>query len=144
MEITVDVAEIEGFAEAMAAAPGVLQAEMTEASDDLLTRGQGYARDNAPKGETLALSDSIVILDGPNASGGAYGSDLIYAWQREEGGTIVPKKGQFLVFEIGGRLVFARSVTQEGSHYMQDSADQLEPEVEPRYGEAVERALETI
>lgn len=143
MQITVDVSEIEGFAEAMAAAPGVLQAEMTEASDDLLTRGQGYARDNAPR-KSDALADSIVIIDGPNASGGAYGSDLIYAWMREEGGTIVPKKGQFLVFEIGGRLVFARSVTQEGSHYMQDSADQLEPEVEPRYGEAIDRTLEAI
>ena len=38
------------------------------------------------------------------------GSDVIYARIHEFGGTIVPKKSRFLVFQVNGRWVRAKSV----------------------------------
>lgn len=140
MEIRIDASELLGFAEAMAQAPGALRAEMTNANAVLLHEGIGYAQEEVPR-DSGNLAGSIRVLDGPNAEGGAYGSDLVYAWQREEGGTIYPRNGKFLVFEVDGELVFARSVTQTGSHYMQKSKDRLEPRVEPVYQLAVDRVL---
>ena len=137
MEITIDAAELIGFADAMAQAPGRLDAEMQTARDVVLTEGVGYAAENAPI-DTGALAGSITILS-RDGWGGTYGTNLVYAWMREEGGTI--HGNPFLVFEWNGRLIFARQVTQEGSHYMAKSAEQLEGRVEPIYGAAVERVL---
>ncbi len=143
IELTIDASEITGFATAMTAAPGVLQSEMTTAASGLLATGMGYAQDNAPI-DIGTLRGSIRIIDAASPSGGSYGTDLEYAWMREEGGTIVPRNARFLVFEWQGHLVSAKRVTQTGTKYMQRSADQLEPLVEPAYGKAVERTLETL
>ena len=143
MDITIDAAEIAGFADAMAAAPGTLQSEMEKASGAVLAEGVGYAQEYAPK-DTGALAGSIAIIDGPHATGGSYGTSMEYAWMREEGGTIVPRNRQFLRFEIGGRIVFARKVTQSGSHYMQRSMESLEPRVLPAYQGAVDRTMESL
>ena len=141
--LTVDASEITGFATAMAAAPGVLQSEMTTAASGLLATGMGYAQDNAPV-KISTLRGSVHIIDAASPSGGSYGTDLEYAWMREEGGTIVPRNARFLAFEWQGKLVFARKVTQTGTKYMQRSADQLEPLMILAYGEAVERTLAVL
>lgn len=143
MEISIDVTELVGYADAMAQAPGVLQAEMKASSAVALHEGIGYAQENVPRKDGI-LAASIMILDGPTAEGGAYGSSLVYANQREYGGTIYPRNGKFLVFEVDGELVFARSVTQTGSFYMKKSMETLEPRIEPIYQLAVDRTLGVI
>lgn len=140
MEITIDAAELIGFADAMAAAPGLLDTEMQAAANTALLEGVGYASDFAPV-DTGALAGSIRILS-QDGWGGRWGTDLIYAWQREEGGPI--EGNPYLVFEWNGRLIFARRVVQEGSHYMQRSAEAMEGRIEPIYGAAVERVLGAI
>lgn len=140
MDIRIDASELLGWAAAMAQAPGDLQHEMQLSSQVLLHEGIGYAQEEVPR-DSGNLAGSIRILDGPNAEGGAYGSDLVYAWQREEGGTIYPRNARALVFEIDGQLIFAKKVTQTGSHYMQKSKDRLEPRVGPVYQLAVDRVL---
>lgn len=137
MEITIDAAELIGFADAMAQAPGLLDAEMQAARDAALTEGVGYAQEFAPI-DTGALAGSITILT-RDGWGGSYGTDLVYAWQREEGGPI--EGNPYLVFEWNGRLIFARRVVQEGTHYMARSAEALEPRLDAIYGMAVERTL---
>lgn len=143
MEITIDTSEITAFGAAMSAAPGVLQSEMTTANQALLVEGVGLAQEFAPVLDGT-LRGSIHILDGPGPEGGSYGTDLVYAWQREEGGTIVPRNARFLVFEWQGKLIFAKKVTQSGSHYMQKSMDALEPLVLPAYEKAVDRTLASL
>lgn len=59
------------------------------------------------------------------------GSPLVYAAQRQFGGTILPKRGRFLVFkgidEAGEeRLFFARKVTQPARPYLGISDDDAE------------------
>lgn len=141
MEIRFDASELIGFADAMGQAPDDLRNEMQLGSQVLLHEGIGYAQEEAPRGDSGNLAGSIRVLDGPSAEGGAYGSDLVYASQREEGGTIYPRNGDFLWFEIDGQLIRARKVEQEGSHYMQKSMERLEPRVEPVYQLSVDRVL---
>jgi hypothetical protein len=143
MDIRIDFSEVTAFAAAMAAAPGRLADEMETANAALLVEGVGLAQEFAPVLDGT-LRGSIAIIDGPDASGGSYGSSLEYAWQREEGGTILPRNGRYLVFEIDGETIFATSVTQDGSHYMQQSADALEPLVLPAYEKAVDRVMESL
>ena len=143
MEIRIDASEITQFGTAMAAAPGTLQSEMTMANTGLLVEGVGLAQEYAPV-QDGTLRGSIHILDGPSATGGSYGTSLEYAWMREEGGTIVPRNARFLVFEWQGRLVFAKKVTQSGSHYMQKSVDALRAKVLPAYEKAVDRVLGSL
>lgn len=143
MDITIDFSEVTNFGTAMSAAAGQLQSELTVANQGLLATGMGYAQDNAPV-KIGTLRGSVHIIDAASPSGGSYGTDLEYAWMREEGGTIVPRNARFLAFEWQGKLVFARKVTQTGTKYMQRSADQLEPLMIPAYGEAVERTLAVL
>lgn len=140
MEITIDAAELIGFADAMAQAPGLLDAEMQAARDAALTEGVGYAQEFAPI-DTGALAGSITILT-REGWGGSWGTNLVYAWQREEGGPI--EGNPYLVFEIDGRLIFARRVVQEGSHYMQRSVEAMEGRVGDIYGRGVDRVLASL
>lgn len=143
MEIIIDASELVGFADAMAHASGKFANEMTAANAVLLHEGIGYAQEAAPR-ESGNLAGSIRILDGPSAEGGAYGSDLVYAWQREEGGTITARNKKALAFEIDGKLIMVKSVTQKGSHYMRKSKDRLEPRTKPVYQLAIDRVLGRI
>jgi hypothetical protein len=151
MDITVDLTEVEGLSVAMDMAPNVLDSELAAASDVILGEGIGYAKEEAPV-DNSDLKNSIRMLDGPNSDGGSYGTDLIYAWQREEGGEIVPRNKTFLAFRLPEAVtaanpegwVYAKKVTQEGSHYMQKSMETLEPRVLPIFGAAVDRTLEQI
>jgi HK97 gp10 family phage protein len=55
---------------------------------------------------------------------GATGTDVIYAAQREFGGTITAKNAPYLVFKTeDGRLVRVRSVTQTAKPYMRPALD---------------------
>lgn len=143
MEIRIDASEITAFGDAMAAAPGRLESEFETTAGALLAEGVGFAQEAAPV-QDGTLRGSIAIIDGPSAAGGSYGTSLEYAWQREEGGTILPRNGKYLVFEIDGETIFATSVTQEGSHYVQKSVDALEPLVIPAYEKAVDRVMESL
>lgn len=133
----IDAGEIFGFAEAMSNAPGQLDREMTRAGQAALLEGVGLAQEYAPVDEGV-LRASIGIIN-QSGWGGLYGTSLVYAWQREEGGTI--EGNPWLVFQINGQWVKVRSVTQTGSHYMQRSADALEPRLDRIYGMAVDRVL---
>ena len=151
VQIAIDVREFYAFATDAVEAAMVLDNEMRASTLVALHEGIGYAQEHVPRGNG-DLAASIRILEGPDEDGGAYGTDMIYAWQREEGGTIYARNGKALVFTMPEAvsadnpegLVFAKSVTQEGSHYMQQSMDDLEPRLEPIYQLAVDRALEVL
>ena len=141
MEISVDLGNLPGFVTAMGDAPARLDSEMQAARDVALMEGVGYAVDYAPK-RSGALAGSITVLS-QDGWGGRYGTGgLVYAWMREEGGTITGNP--WLVFQVDGRWVRVRSVTQSGSHYMARSAESLGGRVDAIYGAAVDRALAGI
>lgn len=56
------------------------------------------------------------------------GTDLEYAAMQEFGGTVVPTKGRFLVFEIDGKKVFARKVTIPAHPYLRPAFDEQKGE----------------
>lgn len=56
------------------------------------------------------------------------GTDLEYAAMQEFGGTVVPKKGRFLVFEIDGKKIFARKVTIPAHPYLRPAFDEQKGE----------------
>jgi phage gpG-like protein len=65
------------------------------------------------------------------------GTNLKYARIHENGGTIKPKTGQFLKFNIGGRDIFAKSVTIPKRPF-------LKPSLEAKRKEAVDLILDKI
>lgn len=70
--------------------------------------------------DTGALRDSIHhVVDGNSVH---IGSDKVYAAIQHFGGTIVPKEASHLVFQIGNRLIFAKSVTIPAREYLGISA----------------------
>lgn len=141
MSFDVSAPGIPGFSAALRAAPALLQREMTTASRTAVVEGVGLAQGFAPVQDGI-LRASIGIIGAPSAAGGSYGTSLIYAAQREFGGTITGNP--WLVFQVNGRWVKVRSVTQSGSHYMKRSADALRPRVRVIYGLAVQRVLASI
>jgi|GEM_PF-2943740 len=141
----IDAREVERFGEAMAKAPGILRSELVTTTNTLLARGVGLAADFAPV-EAGTLQGSIRILEPASLDGdgvsGSYGTDLIYAKQREFGGTI--HGNPWLVFQINGQWVKVKSVTQKGSHYMSKSHRALWPVAQRAFSMAVDRTLEMI
>lgn len=151
MEIRLDASEIYGFGVVMEQMPDVLQRELKDSAYVALHEGIGYAQEEVPRADGV-LADDIRILDGPNPDGGSYGTDLIYANQREYGGTIVPRNKKVLAFQMPEAVspdnpegwVFATKVTQEGSFFMKQSRESLEPRLVPIYQLALDRVLGVI
>lgn len=151
MDIRADIGEVLAFSVVMGQdAPGMISEEMAASAHVALHEGIGFAKENAPvdKGD---LKNDIRVLSGPTADGGSYGTDLVYAWMREEGGTIVPRNAKALAIPIPGAtrngrplVVFAKSVTQTGTKYMQRSAESLESRLRPIYERGVDRILGRI
>ncbi len=142
-EFMIDASEVVAFAAAMGIAPDDLQRELKVSAEVVLHEGIGYARENAPK-DNGDLAASIVVLDGPSADGGSYGSSLEYAWMREEGGVIRARNAKALAFMYNGHLVMVQSVYQEGTKYMERSADTMEPRIVPIYELAIDRVMGRI
>lgn len=69
------------------------------------------------------------------------GSNLVYARKQELGGVIRPKNGPFLVFEVDGRLVFARKVKLAAQPYLRPAYDEKRDEAVQVIGRAFEAAV---
>lgn len=64
------------------------------------------------------------LLHEPDQDGVDFGSPLVYALQRQLGGTILPKNGAALVFKLAsGATVKAKKVVQPGRPYLGVSPD---------------------
>lgn len=97
---------------------------------------------NSIAGTVEPTANGIAVV--LSAGGRSGGSPVRYARIQEEGGTITPTRGRFLVFSVdpaahtpagvprlptpSGSLIFARSVTIPAKHYMRDALHQV---VEP-------------
>lgn len=140
--ITVDAAELIAFGRAAAAAPDRMRQELVITTQALGAEGVAMAQENAPIMDG-ALRNSIQIIRSGELDV-EFGTSLIYANQREYGGTIRPKKGKYLWFRVGGKLVRARQVTQRGSFYMRRTVSQLQPVVFLAYQRAVNRVINDL
>jgi phage virion morphogenesis protein len=69
-------------------------------------KGQKILQESGMRGGLLGTI--VWQLVGSNAV--AIGTNKIYAAIHQFGGTVLPRKGDFLVFKLGGRLIFARKV----------------------------------
>jgi len=77
---------------------------------------------------TGALSRSVDYV--ASAAGVTVGSGLVYAGVHQGGATIRPTSAKALAFQLGGRLVFARSVTVPARPWLGLSADHRDEIVE--------------
>jgi len=69
------------------------------------------------------------------------GTNVVYARIHEFGGVILPKRARFLVFEVGGKKVFARKVTIPRRPYFEPALDESAPKMAKTFGEELERRL---
>lgn len=151
MDIRLDASEIFAFGEVMQLAPNTLQRELKDSTLVALHEGIGYAQEQVPREDGILAAD-IRVLEGPDPDGGSYGTDLIYANQREYGGTILPRNKKYLAFQMADAVtpdnpegwVFATKVTQEGSFFMKKSYEDLEPRIVPIFQLAIDRTLGVI
>lgn len=74
------------------------------------------SRVGQPLRDTGRLQSSI--RSQADRDGVTIGTNLIYARVHQFGATIVPRQAKMLAFEIGGRTVFAKSVTIPARPYM--------------------------
>jgi len=72
------------------------------------------------------------------------GTNLVYAAIQEFGGTIFPKKGRFLVFEIDGKKIFARKVTLPPRPYLRPAFDEQKGEAVKVFRLAVADQIKAI
>ena len=142
MSFTIDASDITVFGDGLSNAGGLMQNALQQANQQIITQGVAIAQGNAPRMDGI-LAGSIQPIGGVTAAGGEFGTSLIYAWMREEGGTI--HGNPFLVFPgRNGGLVFARSVTQTGTHYMARTARELQPFAMAAWGKAIERVWDGV
>jgi hypothetical protein len=140
MDFTIDASEVTAFAGRLGGVQSVIAQAVADGTNALLVEGVGLAQEAAPVDEgTLRGSIAIIRAASAGDPSGEYGTSLVYAWMREEGGTITGNP--WLVFQVDGRWVKVRSVTQSGSHYMAQSVAGLEGRVDAVYGAALDRAL---
>ncbi len=67
-------------------------------------------------GKAADLKNSINYK--PSSREVEVGTSKVYAAIHQFGGVIKPKKGKFLVFEIGGKKIFAKSVTMPARPFL--------------------------
>jgi phage virion morphogenesis protein len=85
----------------------------------------------AEGGQTLVDTARLVgsITHEATDTGVAVGTNVIYAAIHQLGGTIRPKSGNALVFNLGGRTIFARQVTIPARPFLGlDRDDEIEIE----------------
>jgi len=139
-----DASEITDWGVAMATVPGKLKPELLQTTNALTAEGSGIAGDLAPRKDGI-LAGSIVpeaaVFAGETVQG-SWGTGVIYAAQKEYGGTITARNAPFLVFQLyDGTWVRTRSVYQAPQPYMAPSADRIRTRLKPAYSAAVKRAL---
>lgn len=90
-----------------------------------------YVKSEKLSGQVLRIRTNRLkssIAGTANAVGdiisGKIGTNVVYARIHELGGTIVPKNGPFLKFNIGGRWIFASKVTMPKRPYLAPSLNE--------------------
>ncbi len=139
-----DASEITEWGLAVSTVPGKLRPELLRTTNALTAEGAGIAGDLAPRKDGI-LAGSIVpeaaVFAGEVVQG-SYGTGVIYAAQKEYGGTISARNAPYLVFQLAdGTWRRAKSVYQAPQPYMAPSADRMRTRVKPAYNAAVKRAL---
>lgn len=147
MKLEITSPELDRFAAALLMAPQVTRTEMLKAEEGLLAAGVRFTAIAAPVDQGN-LRGSIGVLVAAHWTGGgvsgSYGTNLLYAAQRNFGGPIYAKPGGWLVFEVGGKTIFAKKVVQTGSHFMESGMDQVEPMVIVAFEGALDRVFAAL
>lgn len=138
--LQIEVHDLNIWVARMESAPAALRNELAKRTISLLQQGAGIMRTLAPR-LTGRLAGSIGVTRSAGTSG-TFGTSLVYAAQRNFGGTIRARNAPFLVFPgRNGGLVRVKSVTQSGTHYLERTLVKLRPLVQQEYRQAVRAAL---
>ena len=125
-----------------------LDAAAARAMKAVLMMTEGEAKKNATGGgknlnvRTGRLRSSITHdMQGKGLSiRGRVGTPVIYGRIHELGGTITPKKGPFLIFEIDGQTVAARSVRIPARPYLRPAVTGKSAQLRSRFAQEMRKA----
>lgn len=143
----IDAPEVQRFAGRMARAQSIVREELVRSTDRITLQGVTIAQGLAPV-RTGHLRRSIVHKPATFAGGtvtGSYGTATPYARRVEEGRGPIRARGKALRFEVGGKVVFAKSVGPAAPRpFMRPSVMKLRPLVNREYRAALRRAMSRI
>ncbi|RAI38163.1 phage virion morphogenesis protein [Rhodoplanes elegans] len=109
---------------------GILEASTRERISETKTSPDGAAWAPNRAGTSILLESGRHLLDSIAFIAGAdqveVGSSWEYAHVHQDGATITPKTARRLVFKVGGKTVFARSVTIPARPFVGFSAEDRE------------------
>lgn len=141
-DIRIDASELDGFAAALAKAPGIIREEMLRSTDRLTLQGVGFANQSTPV-RTGHLRRNNVASRAVWAGGarGTYGNATPYARPVEFGRRgFSAGPGKMLRFTIGGKVLYRKSVGPAAARpFMRPSVARLRPLVPREYRAAMRR-----
>ncbi len=135
MTYSVSIPQLPALQKAFAQAPQLVAKEVTNAGNRALVRYQATAKQKSPvaKGTLRGSIQIQPMTRRGNTIEGSVGTSLGYAiWQEQGTGIygpanrpIRPRNGKMMVFTVGGKKVFARSVKgTKPKWYMRGSLEQ--------------------
>lgn len=143
--ITIDTSEITALANRMEGAPRIIQAELTEAMREGTQLVTQRARQIAPKGKTKELSRRItpeVRVLGLNVEGIVTAQARHSRWIEEGRGPVVARRAKALRFEVGGQVLFRKSVGPAAAQpFMRPALRQSELQIRTAFRDATRRAI---
>ena len=138
MTFTISAKDVVDFAKAAGFAPAKYKRGMIKANRVIRAKGIEVSKNFAPHKDG-PLRASITPMGELTEDFAEFGTNIVYNWQREEGGTI--HGNPILVFKYKGRLVRTRSVYQRGSKYMAKTMVPLRPFALYQWGLAMDEIL---
>lgn len=146
MDITVDTSQLEAMARRYAGARPIVEAETRNAMNRATVIVQGTARQLVPV-DTGRLRASIATEIRGTGGGvvGVVGSNVKYARIVEEGRGPVVAKGRALRFEIGGQIIFRKSVgPAKGKPYLRPALQRNRARIGREFDTALKRIMARI
>lgn len=148
MSFHIDTKAVQALAQKLTNAQPIIRDEMLTGMRRSMTQIEADAKRDVPV-DTHALQRSIThtVTQGNGGVVGIIGAHTPYARAIEEGRPAIvirPKKGKYLVFEIGGQTIFAREVNQPARAarpYLKTAITKNRAAIQREFGQAVPQRI---
>lgn len=107
--------------------------------NDILTAAESNIVKKAPAKRGRLRQSINVVPFRKLRDKGSVGTDIVYAWQREKGGTIKAKNKKFLHWIQDGQDVFAKEVHQKGTNWFKRGVESTKPTIKKILGGFLKR-----
>lgn len=144
MEVDIFFEELVQLEQGLLRVGSLSRPRVIKANVQIMKEGIKIAKSLAPKDE-FKLTNNIRLMSQVYDFGATMGTDLVYSWMKEEGGTITAKRAKWLVFQTkDGNWVRVKQVTQTGHFFMRDAAVQMEAIAEREYNKIADEMIRQL